>query len=164
MKLFIVRHAIAEERGKKIYPNDDRPLTTSGIRKMQQNAEAIAQLVDSPVNIISSPLKRAYHTSEILASKLKTASIISQSEALLPETTVENIIRLCIQHAANEITMIVGHEPSLGKFISAILRYNGELFSLKKGSICIVTFNKQHPKNSELLLYMPPKVLRTFAR
>jgi len=164
MKLYIVRHAIAEERGKKIYPNDDRPLTKPGIRKMQKNAEAIAKFVDSPVSIISSPLKRAYHTSEILLSKLNKSSTITRSDSLLPETTVENIKQLCTNHSTTGITMIVGHEPALGKFISAILRHKGELFSLKKGSICLIEFNIQQPNNSELLLYIPPKVLRKYAR
>ncbi len=164
MKLYIVRHAIAEERGKNIYPNDDRPLTKQGIRRMQKNAEVIATLVDAPVTIISSPLKRANHTAEILASALKKSSTITRSDSLLPEATIENIIQLCIKHAANDRTMIVGHEPSLGKFISAILHHKGELFPLKKGSICLIEFNVQQPKNSELLFYIPSKILRTFAR
>lgn len=164
MKLYIVRHAIAEERGKKFYSNDDRPLSKPGIRKMQKNAETIGKLIDTPVTIISSPLMRAYHTSEILASTLKKSSTITLSDSLLPEASVENLIRLCSNYSDNDAVLIVGHEPVLSRFISAILHHKGKLFSLKKGSICLIEFNVRLPKNSELLFYIPPKTLRMFAR
>ncbi len=164
MKLYVVRHAIAEERGKKVYENDDRPLTKIGVRKMDKNAKGIAKIIPSSLSIISSPLKRARNTSEILASKLQKSASISLSDDLLPGATVENIIQLCKAHSDHEAIMIVGHEPSLGKFVSTILQQRIQSVQLKKGAICCVEFNCDQPKKSELLFYIPPRVLRTLSR
>ncbi len=163
MKLYIVRHAIAEERGKKVYANDDRPLTTIGIRKMKKNAKGIAKIIVSPVSIISSPLKRAYKTSEIIASKFQQSTSITLSDDLLPETPVENIIQCCQKYSDDEKIMIVGHEPSLGNFLSTILQQKIQSLQLKKGSICCVEFNVEFPKRSELLFYIPPRILRALS-
>ena len=163
MKLYIVRHAIAEERGKKVYANDDRPLTKIGIRKMEKNAEGIVKIIVSPVSIISSPLKRAFHTSEIIASKFQRSTSITLSDDLLPETPVENIIQCCQKYSDDEKIMIVGHEPSLGNFLSTILQQKIQSLQLKKGSICCVEFNVEFPKRSELLFYIPPQILRALS-
>ena len=161
--MYIVRHAIAEERGKRFYTNDDRPLTKIGIRKMQKNAAGIAKIVAFPLNIISSPLKRAYNTSEILASKFQKSTSITLSDDLLPDGSVENIIQLCNKQTHDDNVMLVGHEPSLGKFLSTILQQKTQSIQLKKGSICCVEFNVAFPNKSELLFYIPPRILRTIS-
>jgi phosphohistidine phosphatase len=163
MKLYIVRHAIAEERVKKLYTNDDRPLTKIGIRTMEKNAAGIAKIIVSPLSIISSPLKRAYNTSEILASKFRKSTSITLRDDLLPGGSVENIIQLCIKHNNDDNVMLVGHEPSLGNFLSTILQQKNQSLQLKKGSICCVEFNVEFPKNSELLFYIPPRILQTIS-
>ncbi len=164
MKLYIVRHAIAEERSKNIHVNDDRPLTTIGIRKMKKNAEGIMKIVPSPLRIISSPLKRAYHTSEIIVSIFKKPISITLSDDLLPNASVENLVQLCKGYNNNDNVMLVGHEPSLGKFLSTILQQKIQSLQLKKGSICCVEFNVEFPKRSALLFYIPPRILRTLSR
>jgi phosphohistidine phosphatase len=164
MRLYIVRHAIAEERRKKVYVNDDRPLTPIGIRTMQKNAKGIAKIISSPAYIISSPLKRAYDTSKILASQFQKPPAITISDDLLPETSVETIIQLCRKYTNHEKIMLVGHEPILGKFISTILQHNNQTLQLKKGSICGVEFNLEQPMKSELFFYIPPRVLRLLSK
>lgn len=39
MKLYLLRHAIAVEPESSHYPNDDRPLTEEGQRKMEKAAQ-----------------------------------------------------------------------------------------------------------------------------
>ena len=164
MKLYIVRHAIAEKQKKNIHPIDDRLLTKTGIRKMSKNAEAIAKIVSFPISIISSPLKRAFHTSEILASKIEQSVTIVRSNNLLPETSVDKIIQLCKKYSKHTNILIVGHEPSLGEFLRAALHQKIQPFVLKKGSLCCIEFNTEQPKKSAFLFYMPPKVLRALIR
>ena len=84
MDLFFLRHAIAVQRGTSEYPNDDRPLTKDGIRKMKKAARGIATLVDSFDVILSSPLVRAYDTARIAADAVKYTSDIEQCGELLP--------------------------------------------------------------------------------
>ncbi|MDD8018287.1 MAG: histidine phosphatase family protein [Bacteroidota bacterium] len=160
----MVRHAIAEERGKKVFPNDDRPLTNTGIRKMNKNAHGMAKIIQAPTVIISSPLKRAYQTSEIVASKFHNIPSIVQSDDLLPETTVQKIIQLCKKYSPQKEIMIVGHEPILGKFLSTILHQKKQSMYFKKGAICGVDFFAARRQKSELLFFIPPKVLRSLSR
>jgi phosphohistidine phosphatase len=160
MKLYIVRHAIAEERGRKFYTNDDRPLTKAGTRKMAENAAGIATIIPTPVDIISSPLQRAFHTAEILSSALRQTTAITLSDALLPGSSSEQIMQLCRKYSNKKNIMIVGHEPSLGKFISTILQQPNQSLRLKKGSLCCIEFDLGATQRSELLLYLPPRILR----
>jgi phosphohistidine phosphatase SixA len=71
MRLFVVRHAIAEKRGKKLILNDDRPLTGDGVKKMNANASGLRRLLPSSFTIITSPLKRAFTAAEIIGMKKK---------------------------------------------------------------------------------------------
>lgn len=164
MKLYIVRHAIAEERDFHVYPNDDRPLSKIGVRKMLKNAKAIAKIISEPVGIFSSPLTRACHTAEILASTLKQSTLITRSDSLLPEASADTIIQLCKQYSGGTDILIVCHEPSLGIFLSALLRQKNQPLLLKKGSLCCIEFNADQPKKSSFLFYIPPKILRTRIR
>lgn len=160
MKLYIVRHAVAEERGKKISPDDDRPLTKSGIRRMKENAAGIAAVIKIPRCIVTSPMKRTFATAEILAKAFDRSVPIAPEEDLRPETTPAAIIQLCKKYADHGEFLLVGHEPSLGKFVAAILGQNEQSISLKKGSLCVVEFDVDQPKRSRLLCYLPPRILR----
>ena len=52
LDLFILRHAIAVERGTKGYENDsERPLTPEGDEKLRQVAKALRRLICSLANL-----------------------------------------------------------------------------------------------------------------
>ena len=160
MKLYIVRHAVAEEREKKSYPNDNRPLTKSGIRRMRENAAGIAAIIKTPRCIVSSPMKRAFASAEILARAFDRSVPIAPEDDLRPDATTVTIIQLCKKYAEQGEFIIVGHEPSLGKFVSAILCQSEQSIALKKGSLCAIEFDVDQPKRSRLLFYLPPRILR----
>ena len=58
--LYLVRHAIAEERATG-RSDDDRHLTPEGIRKMRAVALGLKHLGVGPDTILSSPLRRGVH-------------------------------------------------------------------------------------------------------
>ena len=68
MELYILRHAIAVERGSPGFEEDStRPLTPAGEGKMRQIAKGMRALSVDPDLILSSPYVRARQTAEIVA-------------------------------------------------------------------------------------------------
>jgi len=78
MKVYFVRHGETEFNLKKILMGQRYDLDLN--RKGVEQAKALAEIVPTEVNIIfSSPLKRAFHTAMIIATKLGL-SITSRDE------------------------------------------------------------------------------------
>jgi phosphohistidine phosphatase len=67
MEVYMLRHGDAVPRGTPGYPNDDRPLTEGGVKKLTEAAKAIPGLAGSLDVIVSSPLIRALDTAKIAA-------------------------------------------------------------------------------------------------
>jgi phosphohistidine phosphatase len=66
MNLFLLRHAKACARGPKWRPDDTRPLTRDGEKRMFNVARGIQSLDVSIDLIMTSPYLRAFRTAEIL--------------------------------------------------------------------------------------------------
>ena len=68
MKVLIVRHGIAVERGTPPFERDEeRPLTPKGAERMKQAAAGIVRAVEAIETVFASPLVRARETADILA-------------------------------------------------------------------------------------------------
>src|SRR5262245_20782017 len=82
--LYLVRHAIAAERGDK-WPDDaERPLTHEGIARMRQVVKGLVEL-DAEIDLVlSSPLRRAMQTAEIVAAGFGPTPDIVTVPALAP--------------------------------------------------------------------------------
>ena len=82
--LYLVRHAIAAERGPK-YPDDRlRPLTPAGARKFGESVPGLVAIDVAIDFVLTSPLVRARETAQILATRLKSKPAIAEVEALSP--------------------------------------------------------------------------------
>ena len=70
MDLYLVRHAIAEDRDHARWPDDaDRPLSAKGIERFEREARGLATLVPDVDILLASPFSRAWHTAEILTKE-----------------------------------------------------------------------------------------------
>ncbi len=163
MRLFIVRHAIAEERGKKFYPNDDRPLTKDGIRKMKANVKGMSAFLPSSFTVVTSPLKRAFATAEIIASQNSSGIAVTPDDGLLPDDKANDIIQTLKKYENHPTVVLVGHEPSLGRFLSFVLQQKSGSILVKKGSVICIDYSTEQPNRSTLLFSIPPKILRMIA-
>jgi phosphohistidine phosphatase len=68
LDVLLVRHAIAEEQDFSRWPDDgDRPLTREGIRRFEPVARRLGVLVPEVDRLLTSPLRRARQTADILA-------------------------------------------------------------------------------------------------
>ncbi len=139
MKLYILRHGEAAERGDPRYPNDaDRPLTPKGTRRTRALARVLRKLNISFDVIFSSPLVRARETAEIVERGLRLNGRLELTEHLAPSGDVEKLV-----HQLNELRprpesiLLVGHEPDSSSLLSLLCTGGSHLsLTLKKGGLC----------------------------
>jgi len=165
MDLYLLRHAIAVQRGLTHYPNDDRPLTEEGIRKMKKGAQGIAKLAGSFDIILSSPLVRAYETARITAEAVKHGKKIVRCKQLLPEASLSDFMSLLQEYREHKSVLVVGHEPNMSQIVSALLGSPHSVVEFKKGALCKIKISGvSSVKYGTLIYHVTPKQLRAMAK
>lgn len=142
MDLYILRHAIAVERGTPGYEDDSqRPLTGKGAKKMRLVAEGMLALDLSFDIILSSPFLRAKQTAEIVAEVFDAAKKLKFSEHLEVGGDAEALIKeINDKYGKHSSIIIVGHEPHLSSLISILISGNEDIpITMKKGGLCKLT-------------------------
>lgn len=137
MNLYIVRHAIAVERGTPGYDDDSqRPLTDAGRKKMKKIVKGLYQLgLDFDV-ILSSPYVRARDTAKILANEFDAKNKIAFSENLIPPGNFEDLVNEIHEKYDVNNLALVGHEPMLSSLVSWLTTGNTDMkVALKKGGV-----------------------------
>ena len=82
--LYLVRLAIAEERGAA-WPDDaKRPLTADGAKRWRREAAGLAALDARPDLILTSPYARARQTADLLAAACAKKPKVVELAALQP--------------------------------------------------------------------------------
>ncbi|HTX19729.1 MAG TPA: phosphohistidine phosphatase SixA [Bacteroidota bacterium] len=161
MLVYILRHAIAVQRGAAAFPNDDRPLTDEGKEKMEKGARGIARVVESVDVIVTSPLVRAADTARIAAEALGAEHKVEVSKELLPGSSARKLLLYLAKYKNLDSIMIVGHEPDLGYLASALLGVDRPVVEFKKGALCCIEVSTLPPRGAGVLLWhLQPKQLR----
>ena len=157
--IFIVRHAIAAERGKA-YPDDAlRPLTPAGKEKFRKVVLGLAWLDVRVDRIVSSPLVRARQTADILAEYLPGKPEVFETEALAPGATFDDLRARMEAFGRCSSVALVGHEPGVGEIAARLLGLRHPLV-FKKGAVCRIDIETLPPAGpGELRWFVPPKVL-----
>lgn len=156
MQLFVIRHALAEER----HPDQDdaaRELTADGVRKMKQIVRGLRELDVELARVLSSPWARALHTARLLAPIAGGPPIAT--ELLCQPPRAELLAMLAEQGAP---TGVVGHEPWLGELIGWLAfgdARRGEALALKKGAV-VELHGSVVPGGMQLRAILPPRALR----
>src|SRR6185369_16114390 len=134
MNLYIVRHAIAVQRGTPGYDDDSqRPLTDTGRKKMKKIVKGLRQLDLEFDAIVSSPYVRARDTAKILAKEFDMKDI-GFSDNLIPPGNFENLVSEIHKKYDVGNLALVGHEPMLSSLISWLTTGNTDMrVTLKKG-------------------------------
>jgi phosphohistidine phosphatase len=158
-QLFVVRHAIAEEREdfRKTGKSDDlRPITERGAKKMKSISkwlETQAPLVDV---LLYSPLARSEQTASLLLEQLNCRKSL-KSIALRPTEHPKKLAKQ-LDSLNWKTAMVVGHEPHLSHLMCYLLGVSmkhSEQFVLKKGGVASLLFDSsvqsQKAKNQWLL-------------
>ena len=164
IQLYLVRHAIAAERGPN-YPDDrERPLTSEGIARFKQSVDGLKEFEVSVDLVLTSPLVRAAHTAELLVAGLSSKPRTEQLDALAPGGRVSAVLEAVSRFARQYRRIaLVGHQPDLGELAAKLLQSRGEI-EFKKGAVCCIELDGAMPTGPGILRWLlPPKALRKMA-
>jgi len=155
MILYIVRHSDAVPSGTPGVPEDERPLTDKGTKKMREIARGLAAVDVKPELILSSPLPRARRTAEIVAEEMGGGIPLKLSDALSPSGNRSALYREFRTDRKLSAVMIVGHQPALGEIAGEIAWGSAEHYlELKKGGVCALEVGRLDPTPAGTLLWL----------
>ncbi len=168
MQLLVIRHGIAQDKdafaatGK---PDDLRPLTDEGRRKMRECAAGLRALVPSLDTIAASPLVRAQETARIVA-EVYGIGTVDTTNALRPDSANTLFVSWLAAQNHDRTVAVVGHEPHLGILVTWLMTGIGESrLALKKGGACLLEFDAAPQRGHARLLWsLAPGQLRKLAR
>lgn len=168
---YLVRHAIAEERGAS-WPDDTlRPLSAEGVRRMEQTVRGLAALDVTIDQIVSSPLVRARQTADILAkgltrrgSGVRPAPVLALPE-LSPDVAPDVSMRALAAATGASTIALVGHEPDLGLLAAWLLGADRPI-PFRKGAVCRIDVRAWPARagRGELIWFAPPRLLRRIGK
>ena len=158
--LYLVRHAIAEERGPD-YPDDTkRPLTRRGRERMRRGVAGFRALKPGVELILTSPLVRTVHTAEILSAGLDDAPI-EALPALAPGHSPRQVAQALAESSKADVIALVGHEPDLGKLAAWLIGCRRPI-PFRKGGIARFDVKSLPPaQDGTLIWHATPRLLRS---
>jgi phosphohistidine phosphatase len=166
-ELYILRHGIAVEPGTPGIPDDDRPLTSKGRRRMREIARGLRRL-DLPLDrIVTSPLPRASATAEIAAEELGLEDRLETADVLRSGSEAR-AIRDWLRGRTEDGFMIVGHNPSLTDLIALLVLGDTtgtrpQVCELKKGGIAALRPSCAAADRFDLAWVATPRLIRRLA-
>ena len=158
--LYLVRHAIAAERGEE-YPDDSkRPLTSDGAAKFRKAARGLAELGVEVEAILTSPFTRARQTAELLAAELSGHPQVIEVASLEPGMRFEQLVDALKEHRGCATLALVGHEPGIGAAAARLIGSETAL-EFKKGAVCRIDVEACPPSEpGALRWFMTQKILK----
>jgi len=150
MRLFLIRHAIAEEAHLGL-SDAARALTLEGRERMLLELRGLERLGFRFERLLHSPLRRARETAELLAPLVAGELEVCELLAAPPGPA----LRACL---AGESLALVGHEPWLTQLAGELL---GEAYGLplKKGGVLVLE-GAARPGGMQLVQALAPSALR----
>lgn len=156
MDLYIVRHAIAEDRRADL-PDPDRALTKRGRARFVKSVAGLERLGIRVERVLTSPWTRAADTAALLAPIASAAPLLEEGLCRGPDE--ELLFSIASESVA---TAAVGHEPWLSELVGWLVV--GEMsradahFAMKKGGVAHLR-GTPRPGEMQLRALLPPKVL-----
>jgi phosphohistidine phosphatase len=162
-EIYLVRHAIAAERGEE-WPDDSRrPLTERGIARFKEGVAGLLELDVAVDEIFTSPLVRAKQTAELLAAGLESKPSVKLLDALSPGHAPAAVMTQLAKAARRRRIALVGHEPGLGELAAHIIGAQRPL-PFRKGGVCRIDIEGLTSRRAGALVwFVPPRLLRKLA-
>jgi phosphohistidine phosphatase len=160
---YLIRHAIAEDRGDK-WPDDRlRPLTHKGMARMRQGVRGLKALGVEIDLLLTSPLVRARQTADIVIEGMKPTPDLEVVPALSPGTARASVSEALGNFAKAQSIAVVGHEPDLGELARWLIGARAPL-PFKKGGVCrIDTTGGPTAGSGQVVWFATPAMLRAVA-
>jgi len=151
MELFIVRHGEAETGTAS---EEGPPLTERGRHDVEKVSRMVDTLEKAPLVLFSSPLIRAIQTADALNQDWDLS--IQKVEWLTPGVEPSRILKELSQTAQEKIA-IVGHLPTLGWLLSALVwGVPPKEIILPTGSVTFLEVSKWEPAGAKIRWMLSP--------
>jgi phosphohistidine phosphatase len=166
MELFILRHGEAGKRLSSAIGDKTRPLTSTGKAEVLEEAKALKRIGIKFNLIVTSPLKRAYETANIVANIYKKKNILKVWNELAPEGSITDVYHKVSQLGQESLILMVGHEPQLSEITKGIITRTGSCnIVLKKAGLVRINIMKSNPSpKGELRWLLTPRILKAIAK
>jgi phosphohistidine phosphatase len=152
MNLYLMRHANAGLRKPNPLLDAKRGLVKDGKEQCILMARVLSSLKIQIDAVVSSPLKRAQQTAQLVATELGYEARVEINPALAPDGTYAAFQKLLDAHSGIESILIVGHNPNLIQFLGKLVTGNGGAsLRLRKGAIARVDLDR-HPAQLQWLI------------
>ncbi len=167
MNLLLIRHAAAEDRDAFAAtgaPDEDRPLTDRGSRRMRAAARGLVTLVPRIDLLATSPWLRARETAEIVGRACRPRiSTPVVTDLLVPGAEYDALRRWLAAEPGAKVVALVGHEPHVSHLLGWVLTGSAsrELTCFKKGAVASLQLDPTLPPgHSTLDWFLTPRQLR----
>src|SRR5262249_13161387 len=120
MKVYILRHGIAEKMGSD-GSDAERALTPRGRQKLRQVLRLARAAAVRPSVILTSPLVRAVQTAEVAAEMFAHQRELVRTTALLPTASPQDVWQELRSRKNEQELLLVGHKPLLSQVVGYLL-------------------------------------------
>jgi phosphohistidine phosphatase len=162
VNLLIVRHAIAFERDHHRWRDDAaRPLSPMGVKRARNAAAGLRVFCQAPDRLVSSPLRRAVQTAQILTESAGWPRAELAPE-LSPGVPAADVLKLLDRERVERVA-IVGHQPDLSALLTLCLIGDGRsvAIDIKKNAVACVSFGGSPRAGRATLEWLAtPRMLR----
>lgn len=165
MQVILFRHGPAGKRDPERWPDDAlRPLTTRGRERTRRAARGLGALLARDPVILTSSLKRAKQTADLLAEELLVPRAEVES-ALEPGGAQRRLLERLATLKSDQCAVLVGHEPDLGVLAGKLVGGGMTSLPLKKAGACLIHFvGALEAGKGRLDWLLTPRVLRRLGR
>jgi phosphohistidine phosphatase len=157
VQLYLIRHAIADDRAGHEGEDHTRRLTDEGHTQASLAARALQQMAIEPDAVLTSPYPRAVETARPIAAVLD-APLIEEAR-LAPGFEPTGFPAMWERHEHARSLIVVGHEPDLSTLIEYL---TGAHVTMPKGGIARIEAGTLRSR-CELRWLLRPKQIRLIA-
>ncbi len=164
--VMLLRHAIAEDQSATAR-DEDRRLTGEGKRKLREVVAGMRALELPVERVVSSPLRRAVETAEIVAEAWGSPEDVDLMPALTPGAGPDAVFAALANVGRPSGIVLVGHEPDLAALASTLLTGTPGLVHMgfRKAGLAGIAVASLPPRGAGALeFFLTPGQLRRIGR
>lgn len=128
MDLILWRHAEADDWSEGCV-DLDRALTSRGEKQAKRMAAWLDRQLPEGTRILSSPARRCEQTVLAMGRKYKLR------DELAPDASVEALLEAASWPHGKAVTLVVGHQPTLGQAVARLMGLKQDSCPVRKGSV-----------------------------
>ena len=156
MNIYLIRHGEAEQTSEN-KPHEERALTVNGIEIIKNSIEIWKQFIDRFDIILTSPLKRAKQTANILYGIFKPEFKVIEEICLLNGGLTEDLIVTASSLNLNDVAM-VGHQPDIGIHLALMTGSTNANIKIPPSTIAKIHFKEKPRVEKGVLEFLLPSI------